>query len=74
VFKFSRLDSAGQFTPTNEAVFEVSYRMAPPIVECKRTLSVGEDMIKQCLVVLLGSYIRERWISRLCQCKVWCKF
>ena len=48
--KKARLDSTGNVARMSEATLEASYRIALRVAECKKAHTIGEELIKPCLV------------------------
>ena len=48
--KDGRIDSTGQFAGQNEAALEASYRIAYRIAQTKKPHTIGEELIKRCLL------------------------
>ena len=50
LLKNCRLDSEGMRAKQNKAVLEASYRIAFRIVQAKKPHTIGEELIKPCLI------------------------
>ena len=50
LLKKSRLDSEGMWAKQNQAVLEASYRIAFRIAQAKKPHTIGEELIKPCLI------------------------
>ena len=50
LLKNCRLDSEGMWAKQNKAVLEVSYRIAFRIAQAKKPHTIGEELIKPCLI------------------------
>ena len=48
--KTSRLDSTGHFARQNEAALEASYQIALRIAQTKKPHTIGEDLMKPCIL------------------------
>ena len=50
LLKNCRLDSGGMWAKRNKAVLEASYRIAFPIAQAKKLHTIGEELVKPCLI------------------------
>ena len=63
--KTSRLDSTGHFARQNEASLKASYRIALRIAQTKKPHTIGEDLIKPCILEAAKAVLGEQQSNKL---------
>ncbi|XP_076314944.1 protein FAM200B-like [Tachypleus tridentatus] len=63
--KASRMDSTGHFARQDKAALEASYRIALKIAQTKKPHTVGEDLIKPCILEVMKAILGEQQAHQL---------
>ncbi|XP_076308522.1 von Hippel-Lindau protein [Tachypleus tridentatus] len=58
--KASRLDSTGHFARQNKVALEDSYRIALKIAQTKKSHTIGEDLVKPCILEATKAILEEQ--------------
>lgn len=67
VLKGERIDSTGHFARQNQAVLEASYRIAYRIARTKKPHTIGEKLIKPCILEATKLVLGERESQKMMQ-------
>ena len=65
LLKNCRLDSEGTWAKQNKAVLEASYRIAFRIAQAKKPHTIGEELIKPCLIEATTLVLRREKANKL---------
>ncbi|CAH2002242.1 unnamed protein product [Acanthoscelides obtectus] len=67
ILKSSRMDSTGNIQKANESCLQASYKIAYRIARNKKPHTIGEDLIKPCLLDAVALVIGEQHVAKIKQ-------
>lgn len=67
ILKSSRMDSTGNIQKANESCLQASYKIAYRIARNKKPHTIGEDLIKPCLLDAVTLVIGEQHVAKIKQ-------
>ncbi|XP_074039984.1 zinc finger BED domain-containing protein 5-like [Leptinotarsa decemlineata] len=67
ILKSSRMDSTGNIQKANESCLQASYKIAYRIARNKKPHTIGEDLIKPCLLDAVALVIGEKHVAKIKQ-------
>ncbi|PZC74312.1 hypothetical protein B5X24_HaOG208004 [Helicoverpa armigera] len=67
ILKSSRIDSTGNIQKANESCLQASYKIAYRIARNKKPHTIGEDLIKPCLLDAVTLVIGEQHVAKIKQ-------